>query len=203
MLLRKKSTWPKAYSRCAALVGQQVAANGRNSPLNDAFGRRLARTSPRSAVYSPLATVGGAPARRVFRPHGDGAVAPKTGSGVFKLPGPTCITLERKPHDEGAHGRSTRSPRNSSSSRHEDPARPRFINQAIRLTPVLRLRIMQSRLRRPLVVEAAWARHDLVRSLFSLDYLTSRALTRYVRLGFLFAIAIPRLHRSLSPLVPV
>ena len=125
------------------------------------------------------------------------------GSGVFKLPGPTRISVERKPHDHHAHGRSTRSPRNSSSSGHEDPARPRFINQAIRLTPVLRLRIMQSRLRRPLVVEAAWARHDLVRSLFSLDYLTSRALTRYVRLGFLFAIAIPRLHRSLSPLVPV
>ena len=54
-----------------------------------------------------------------------------------------------------------------------------------------------------LVVDAAWGRNYRVCSLFSLDYLTSRALTRYVRLAFLFAIAIPRLHRSLSPLVPV
>src|SRR5439155_19433836 len=134
---------------------------------------------------------------------GDGAVAPKMASGVFKLPGPTRITVERKPHDEGAHGRSTRSPRNSSCSTHEDPAHPRFISQAMRLTPVVRLRVMQSRLRRPLVVDAAWRRHDRVRPRFSLDHLTSRPLTRYERLAFLFAIAIPRSHRSLPPLVPV
>src|SRR5436309_1456362 len=65
------------------------------------------------------------------------------------------------------------------------------------------LRVMQSRLRRPLVVDAAWRRHDRVRPRFSLDHLTSRPLTRYERLAFLFAIAIPRSHRSLPPLVPV
>src|SRR5439155_24482704 len=53
----------------------------------------------------------GTAARRIFRPRGDAAVAPKMGAGVFKLPGPTRITVERKPHDEGAHGRSTRSPK--------------------------------------------------------------------------------------------
>jgi len=46
----------------------------------------------------------------------------------------------------------------------------------MRLTPVVRLRVMQSRLRRPLVVDAAWSRNYRVCSLFSLDYLTSRAL---------------------------
>src|SRR5437016_6323063 len=70
-------------------------------------------------------------------------------------------------------------------------------------TPVVRLRVMQSRLRRPLVVDAAWRRDDRVRPRFSLDHLTSRPLTRYERLGFLFAITIPRPHRSLPPLVPV
>src|SRR5438128_8211924 len=37
-------------------------------------------------------------------------------------------------------------------------AHPRFISQAMRITPVVRLRVMQSRLRRPLVVDAAWSR---------------------------------------------
>src|SRR5438093_3217304 len=149
-----------------------------------------------------LATVGGAPAGGYSGQRRCGCRA-QDGSGVFKLPGPTRISVERKPHDHHAHGRSTRSPRNTSCSRYQDRAHPRFISQAMRLTPVVRLRVMQSRLRRPLVVDAAWSRNYRVCSLFSLDYLTSRALTRYVRLAFLFAIAIPRLHRSLSPLVPV
>src|SRR6266481_2683038 len=43
--------------------------------------------------------------------------------------------------------------RNGSCSRHEYRAHPRFISQAMRPTPVVRPRVMQRRLRRPLVVD--------------------------------------------------
>ena len=133
----------------------------------------------------------------------DAAVSPKMGAGVFKLPGRRALQSNGSRTTKAHMGGPPVHQKKRSCSRHQDRAHPRFISQAMRLTPVVRLRVMQSRLRRPLVVDAAWSRHDRVRPRFSLDHLTSRPLTRYERLGFLFAITIPRPHRSLPPLVPV
>jgi len=82
MVLRKKSTWPKAYTRCAALVGQQVAASGRNSPMNDAFGAALRAPRgdrPRHG-WGSAGQVG-------IRASGDAAVAPKMAPASSSCPG--------------------------------------------------------------------------------------------------------------------
>ena len=182
MLLRKKGHLAKFVQPLRGLRGATDAASGRNWPMNDTFGAAL-------------------PAPRGDRPrHGWGSAGQ---AGIQASLGRRALQSNGSRTTKAHMGGPPVHQKKRSCSRHQDRAHPRFISQAMRLTPVVRLRVMQSRLRRPLVVDAAWSRNYRVCSLFSLDYLTSRALTRYVRLAFLFAIAIPRLHRSLSPLVPV
>ena len=201
MLLRKKEHLAKIVQPLRGLRRATAAGSGGNSPLNDTFGAALPAPRGNRRWIRPSLRLGdrrpggysGHVAMRLSRPKWAPASSSCLGRRALQSNG----SRTTKAHMGGPPVHQKK----RSCSRHQDRAHPRFISQAMRLTPVVRLRVMQSRLRRPLVVDAAWRRHDRVRPRFSLDHLTSRPLTRYERLAFLFAIAIPRSHRSLPPLV--